>query len=130
MFARGVLSLHTAHLPVPKTLTSKSRVSITSKLIQTKGLQVLHFGHLRKTGGRGGYCLAMSITEGRSLPIPTIIALLPLFLALATPLFSAVCALFHFSYHLYLASLQSLAHSFRKTQGYTPSCGPTRFLHG
>jgi hypothetical protein len=53
MFARGVVSLHTAHLPVPKTLKSKSRVSITSKLIQNKGLQVFCFGHLRKTGGRG-----------------------------------------------------------------------------
>jgi hypothetical protein len=57
MFARGVISLHTAHLPVPKNLASKSRVSITSKLIETKGLQVLHFGHLRKTGGRGSYQL-------------------------------------------------------------------------
>src|SRR6266481_2642095 len=53
MFARGVVSLHTAHLPVQKTLASKSLVSITSKLIQNKGLQVLHSGHLRKTGGRG-----------------------------------------------------------------------------
>jgi hypothetical protein len=53
MFARGVISLHTAHLSVPKTLASKSRVSITSKLIEIKGLQVLYFGHLRKTGGRG-----------------------------------------------------------------------------
>jgi hypothetical protein len=55
MFARGVVSLHTAHLPVPKTLTSKSRVSITYKLIQNKGLQVYYFGHLGKTGGRGSY---------------------------------------------------------------------------
>src|SRR5260370_31314751 len=53
MFARGVLSLHTAPLSVPKTPTSKSCVSITSKLIETKRLQVLHSGHLRKTGGRG-----------------------------------------------------------------------------
>ena len=65
MFARGVLSLHTAcpepgrraPLSVPKTLASKSRISITSKLIQTKALQVLYSGHLRKTGGRGSYRL-------------------------------------------------------------------------
>jgi len=53
MFARGVAYPHTAHLPVQKSSASKSPVSITSKLIQTKGLQVLHSGHLRKTGGRG-----------------------------------------------------------------------------
>src|SRR5882757_1197341 len=52
-----IISIHTAHLPVPKSLAAKSRVSITSKLIQTKGLQVLHFCHLRKTGGRGSYGL-------------------------------------------------------------------------
>jgi hypothetical protein len=57
MFARGVAYLHAAHLPVPKGLAAKSRVSISSKLIETKGLQVLHFGHLRKTGGRGSYWL-------------------------------------------------------------------------
>jgi len=57
MFARGVVSLHTAHLPVPKTLASKSRISITSKLIEIKGLQLHYFGHLRKTGGRGSYRL-------------------------------------------------------------------------
>ena len=56
-FARGLVSLHTVHLSVPKTIASKSCVSITSKLIQTKGLQVLYFGHLRKTGGRGSYQL-------------------------------------------------------------------------
>ena len=63
MFARGVVSLRTAQLPVPKTLTSKSRVSITYKLIQNKRLQVLYFGHLRKTGGRGCYSLAMSVAR-------------------------------------------------------------------
>src|SRR5258705_10348897 len=57
MFARGVVYLHAEHLPVPKSLSAKSRVSLTSKLIETKGLQVLHFGHLRKTGGRGSYRL-------------------------------------------------------------------------
>src|SRR5258705_12150199 len=58
MRARGVLSLHTAPLSVPKTPASNSRVSITSKLIETKRLQVLHSGHLRKTGGRGSYQFA------------------------------------------------------------------------
>ncbi len=53
MFAREAASLHTAHVLVPKNLAAKSRVSTTSKLIETKGLQVLHFGHLRKTGGEG-----------------------------------------------------------------------------
>jgi hypothetical protein len=82
MFARGVVSLHTAwpersrraHLRVPKTLTSKYRVSITSKLIQTKGLQVLYFGHLRKTGGRGSYqftaILDLTDVEESLLPTP------------------------------------------------------------
>ena len=55
MFARGVVSLHTAHPPASKNLASNSRVSITYKLIQTKGLQVYCFGHLRKTGGWGSY---------------------------------------------------------------------------
>jgi hypothetical protein len=36
-----------------KPSSPKPRVSITSKLIEIKGLQLLHFGHLRKTGGRG-----------------------------------------------------------------------------
>ena len=66
MFARGVLSLHTAcpersrraPLSVPKTPAPKSPVSITSKLIETKALQVLYFGHLRKTGGGGSYQFA------------------------------------------------------------------------
>jgi len=55
MFARGVVYLHAAHLPVPKTLSAKSRVSITSKLIESKRLQLHYFGHLRKTGGWGSY---------------------------------------------------------------------------
>ena len=42
-----------AHLPVQKSHAVMSPVSITSKLIQTTGLQLQHFGHLRKTGGRG-----------------------------------------------------------------------------
>jgi hypothetical protein len=64
-FARGVVYLHAAcpersrraHLPVPKSLPAKSSVSISSKLIETKGLQLHHFGHLRKTGGRGSHRL-------------------------------------------------------------------------
>ncbi len=55
MFARGVLSPHTAQLPVQKTLATNPRISITSKLIETKRLQALYSGHLRKTGGRGSY---------------------------------------------------------------------------
>src|SRR5258705_7844429 len=51
--ARGVLSLHTAPPPVPKTPASNSCVPITSKLIENKPLQVLYSGHLRKTGGGG-----------------------------------------------------------------------------
>jgi len=57
MSARGVLSLYTAQLPVQKTLATNSRISITSKLIRIKGLQVLYSSHLRKTGGRGSYRL-------------------------------------------------------------------------
>src|SRR5713226_8798596 len=53
MFARGVVSLVTLPILGRKSFSVKSRVSITSKLIQTKRLQVLYFGHLRKTGGRG-----------------------------------------------------------------------------
>jgi len=68
MFARGVLSLHTAPLSVPKTPTSKSRVSITSKLIETKRLQVLHSGHLRKTGGRGSYQFCQQAFGSPSFP--------------------------------------------------------------
>ena len=70
MFTRGVVSLHIAHLPVPKTLTSKSRVSISSKLIETKGLQLHYFGHLRKTGGRGSYQLVYTAL----LPVPISLA--------------------------------------------------------
>ena len=57
MFARRWAYLHTAQFPVPKNLAAKSRVSTTSKLIEIKALQVLHFGHLQKTGGRGSYRL-------------------------------------------------------------------------
>jgi hypothetical protein len=64
-FARGWACLHTAcpersrraRLPVPKIPAAKPCVSISSKLIEIKGLQVLHSGHLRKTGGRGSYQL-------------------------------------------------------------------------
>ena len=53
MFARGRVYLHTPLLLGRKFLEAKSRVSTTSKLIETKGLQVHYFGHLRKTGGEG-----------------------------------------------------------------------------
>jgi hypothetical protein len=51
------ISLHTPPLLGRKSFEVKSRVSISSKLIETKGLQVFYFGHLRKTGGRGSYQL-------------------------------------------------------------------------
>src|SRR5882762_4961687 len=89
MFARGVLSLHTAcpelgrraPLSVPKTPTSKSRVSITSKLIETKRLQVLHSGHLRKTGGWGCYQFCQRLFRSPSFPrsFPPISTLASLF---------------------------------------------------
>src|SRR6266481_4518886 len=55
MLARGLFSLHTLPLLGRKSSLVKSRVSITSKLIESKRLQVLYFGHLRKTGGWGSY---------------------------------------------------------------------------
>src|SRR6267378_2741035 len=105
MFTRGVLSLHTAPLSVPKTPTSKSRVSITSKLIENKPLQVLSFGHLRKTGGWGSYPLCQQEFGSPSFPrsFPPISTLAsPFFNHLRTLSFfgsqlsrvpSAVCAL-------------------------------------
>jgi hypothetical protein len=57
MFARAVIYLHAAHLPVPKSLAAKPSISVTSKLIEIKRLQLHYFGHLRKTGGRGSYQL-------------------------------------------------------------------------
>ena len=75
MFARGWADLHTPHLSVPKTLASKSRLSITSKLIQIKGLQLQHFGHLRKTGGGGVPVILISspleLTEVEESLLPT-----------------------------------------------------------
>jgi hypothetical protein len=53
MFARGLVSLHTPPLLGRKSFEAKSRVSITSKLIENKPFQVLYFGHLRKMGGGG-----------------------------------------------------------------------------
>jgi hypothetical protein len=57
MFARGLVSLHTPPLLGRKPSSVKSRVSISSKLIEIKGLHLYYFGHLRKTGGRGSYRL-------------------------------------------------------------------------
>ena len=59
MFARGLVSLHTPPFPGRKCLAAKSRISISSKLIEIKGLQLHYFGHLRKTGGRGSYQLSI-----------------------------------------------------------------------
>src|ERR1700675_4990258 len=56
-FARGLVSLHTLPHLGPKPSSAKSRISITSKLIDIKGLQLQHFGHLQKIGGRGSYQL-------------------------------------------------------------------------
>src|SRR5258708_21808471 len=53
MFARGEVLLYTALPPAPKSLAAKSSVSATSKLIETKRLQVHSFGHLQKIGGLG-----------------------------------------------------------------------------
>src|SRR6266436_1868253 len=52
--SKGLSLFSARHLLVPKNPAAKSRVSITSKLIQTKGLQLHYFGHLRKRGGGGG----------------------------------------------------------------------------
>jgi hypothetical protein len=56
-FARGLVPLHNPPLFGRKPSSVKSRVSITYKLIQNKGLQVPYFDHLQKTGGRGSYRL-------------------------------------------------------------------------
>ena len=58
--------VHAAHLPAPKSLVAKSCASTSSKLIETKGLQLHYFGHLRKTGGRGSYRLVHT----PDLPVP------------------------------------------------------------
>jgi len=81
MFARGIVYLHAAHLPVPKIPAAKPCVSITSKLIETKRLQVLHSGHLRKTGGRGSYPLCQQEFGSPSFPrsFPPISTLASLF---------------------------------------------------
>jgi hypothetical protein len=65
-FARGLVSLHTPPLLGRKSFQAKPRVSISSKLIDTKGLQVLYFGHLRKTGGRGSYRLVHTAIVNRT----------------------------------------------------------------
>jgi hypothetical protein len=75
MFARGLVSLHTAPLLGQKPYSVKSCVSITSKLIQIKGLQLHYFGHLRKTGGRGMPAMPISslleLTEVEESFLPT-----------------------------------------------------------
>ena len=81
MFARGLVSLHTPPLPGRKSFEAKSRVSISSKLIENKRLQVLYSGHLRKIGGRGSYRLVHTVSPlGRNSP-----PLSPIIPALARP---------------------------------------------
>jgi hypothetical protein len=80
MFARGLVSLHTPPLLGQKPSSAKSRVSISSKLIEIKGLQLQHFGHLRKTGGRG-VPLACPERSRRAIPISSVSSALPSLLA-------------------------------------------------
>ena len=68
MVSRGMACLCTAPLSVPKNPAAKSPVSITYKLIESKGLQVYCFGHLRKIGGRG-VLLACPERSRRVIPI-------------------------------------------------------------
>ena len=136
MFARGVLSLHTAcpersaffaprvlhrgrraPVSVPKTPASKSPVSITSKLIETKALQILYSGHLRKTGGYPLFAL-------RKMSACRHLFALCLQSPLSVPFFSITCTLFHFPYHTYPLSLQHLPHSFTKNPGVPPLAQP------
>src|SRR5260221_1367799 len=72
MLARKLFSPSSAQLPAPKTLASKSCVPITSKLIETKELQVLYFGNLRKTGGRGSYRLVHAAYSLRAEASPVL----------------------------------------------------------
>src|SRR5882762_3519270 len=73
MLARRWPCLHAAcpersrreHLPVPKIPAANPCISLTSNLIEIKRLQVLHFGHLRKTGGRGFLSLPFSTLATR-----------------------------------------------------------------
>jgi hypothetical protein len=53
MFARALVSLHTLPLLGRKPSSVKSRVSITSKLIEIKGLQLQHSVTYEKQGGGG-----------------------------------------------------------------------------
>jgi hypothetical protein len=73
MFARGAVSLHTPPLLGRKPSSVKSCVSITSKLIQIKRLQLQHFGHLRKTGGRGMPMACHKLSQ-RYMPISSVLA--------------------------------------------------------
>ena len=82
MLARGWLSLHTPPFPGRKCFAAKSRISISSKLIENKRFQVLYFGHLRKTGGRGSYRLVHTTDH----PVRKSPPLTPAFPALARPL--------------------------------------------
>jgi hypothetical protein len=98
MFARGLVSGHptkdvhpelvegsfsysTPPLLGRKPSSVKSRVSISSKLIEIKGLQVHYFGHLRKTGERGSYQLVYATHDLVRISPP----LTPAFPTLAHP---------------------------------------------
>ena len=72
MLARKLFSQCSAQLPDQKTLASKSCVSITSKLIENKAIQVLYSGHLRKTGGRGSYRLVHAAYSLRAEASPVL----------------------------------------------------------
>ena len=81
MFARGLVSLHTPPLLGRKPSSAKSRVSISSKLIEIKRLQLQHFGHVQKTGGSGRYRLVHTAHD----PVRKSPPLTPAFPPLARP---------------------------------------------
>jgi len=81
-FARGFVPLHRPPLLGRKPSSVKSRVSISSKPIEIKGLQLHYFGHLRKTGGRGSYRLV----HAKHHPVRKGPPLTPAFPTLARPL--------------------------------------------
>ena len=67
-YVRAGIGFSTLPALLGRKLSSvKSRVSITSKLIENKRLQVLYSGHLRKTGGRGSYQFCSTPTSDWSV---------------------------------------------------------------
>src|SRR6266481_6368758 len=124
MLARGLFSLHTLPLLGRKSSLVKSRVSITSKLIETKPLQVLYFGHLRKTGGWGSYQLCYA-TSGS--PLPLTFANLSALLASALALLFSCPEVSTVGCWLTTVSLRNsfVSPTYAKTGG-TPPCGKCR----